>query len=176
MKTMTPSRKKFLLNLGIAIGVVVFLFVLNIVLARDVTKRLEILKGLREENAFRTDAIETLVALERESAKALRYRSALSSVLPSEDSVITFQRDLRNLSKDHTLTAFTFSFGAEQTGTNGAPGSLAFQFTARGLFPDLIAFLETMEKDLYVTAIDSLAITFGQRDVNANVKGRVFFH
>ena len=169
-------KKKLYLNLGISLGIVLALFVLNSVLARDATDRLTTLTKLQSDETFRQDAVQALVTLQKDSVRADRYRNALQTILPSQDDVLSIQKDFRNLAKSHTLTSFTFSFGAEQAGTAGGPSSLSFQFSARGAFTDFIAFMKEVESSSYLVAVDSLNLTFGQKDINASVRGKVFFN
>ncbi len=166
-------QKKVFVRSGVALALVGILVGLTVFMGADIGRRTTQLGTLRDETRFRTEAIESFVALRGEYAKAQVYFSLLENILPQKDRLLSFPKDVRALGKKRSLVV-NFAFGDEVLGTATTPGHINFQMSIHGAFPNLLSFLDDLKSSSYFVDLSSLELVWGEKDVSATVMGKVF--
>ena len=170
----SPFRKQFLFTIGIGLGVVLGIISATVVIGIDIGKRTERINASRAKTAERTHAIDALVKLKEQSARAEQYTATLNTVLPHREELINFPNVAKALAGDHHVE-LNFLFGAETAAENGQPGSIEFQFVLKGTRENEIAFLEAFGRSSYIISFTSIEFEGAGTGFSAHVKGEIFF-
>ncbi len=166
-------KKKFSLNLGVSLGVVLILLVINFLIDADLTRRAAAVEAAKRDLALRAKAIESLAVLKDEARRADGYRSALEQSLPKSDELINFRSNLRALAQARNLD-FTFSFGAETPLRDNQPAFTGFQMTISGPTRAFMEFLRDLERSIYFVDLENIDMSQSGDRFSATLAGRVF--
>lgn len=166
-------KRKILINVGVALGIILVLGAANFVIGADVGRRAAAIQKLREELAFRNQAVESLVTLKVESERAQKYLPVLRSILPSSDGLINFSREMKSLA-----AAKKVDLGFAFRGESAPAGNLAatdFRMSASAAsFVNILDFIKAVEGSAYFINIASMDFSLSAKSVKAELGGRVF--
>lgn len=170
-------EKNFKKELSLAIGIGFFIVVLlatgTLFFGYRITASADEVKRLREESAFQSEAIQSLLTLKEEAQKAVGYRASLEGMLPLADRLISLPKDIKSLGTARNV-AVTFIFGEETPSTETTPGFINFQMTAKGLRDNVVGFLKALEDSSYIVDISSIDFAKEGQLFGLNAVGRVF--
>ena len=139
----------------------------------DITSRVVAIQKLKQEVAFRTQAIESLVVLKEESQKAERNSDLLKNILPTSDALINFRREINLLAAQNKID-LGFTFGVDSPATDVQPGFINFQMTPSGQLQNFINFLKNIEQGAYFVELNSLDINRTGKTFAGAITGRIF--
>jgi Tfp pilus assembly protein PilO len=166
-------RKTVLLNIGISVILVAAVAAATAAVGAGIRRKTGAIMDIKKEAASRSQAIQSLAALTEDAARAGPLESQLMRILPLQDELINFPKDLKTLAGSHNLT-LGFAFGAEVPAEGNTPGFIEFQMTASGKLADVIEFLRDIHASRYYVAMDPVDITKSGRDYSSKISGRVF--
>ena len=166
-------QKSLFSQIGIASAVLGVLITLTVLVGGDIERRVTYQRTLRDEERFRSEAILSFVTLRSEYERAQIYFSLLESLLPHQDRLLNFPKDMRAIGKKHSVDV-TVVFGQEVVGTPTTPGSIQFNMVTRGTFANLLLFLDEVKRSSYVVDLGSMELAWGAKDTSATILGKVF--
>ncbi len=170
---LSPFKKHLFIDVGLGVVSIGALVGITVFVATDVNTRAAHLRELRDEEHFRSAAIESFVALKGEYTKAQPYFSLLENILPHQDRLLSFPKDMRAIAKTHKLD-FTVTFGDQVEGSVGQPGYINFQMAIKGNFDNFMLFLEEASKSSYLIEFMSMDTNWEKTEISTTVMGKVF--
>jgi Tfp pilus assembly protein PilO len=170
---LSPFKKNLVINGGIGIVLIGITVGVTIFLGSDINTRAAHLRELRDEEHFRSEAIESFVALKGEYSKAQAYFSLLENILPHQDRLLSFPKDMRAIAKKHKLD-FTVTFGTQVEGGPDTPGYINFQMALKGSFDNFTLFLKEAQQSLYIIDFTSMETNWEKAGVSVTILGKVF--
>jgi len=172
---LSRTEKNVFIHAGIAFAVFAVLVVFTMLIGGDIERRAKTQQMLRGEDNFRSEAILSFVALRNEYNKAQIYFSLLENILPHQDKLINFPKDMKALGKQNGVDV-SATFGAETQSTNATPGFVQFQMTINGALTKILEFIKGLRSSSYVTDLSSLELGWEVNGaVSASIAGKVFF-
>lgn len=166
-------KKKFLTNLGVTLGIMIILLIVNLFIRSKITETAEQIQKLKRELSLRSQAISSLVILKDESSKAQRYQNFLDNFFPTSDELINFRKDIRSLALKNKLD-FNFSFGTESPPRDNGLGFILFQMSISGSPDSFINFLASVENNYHFISFDSIDWSSILNRFNAKLAGKIF--
>lgn len=130
-------------------------------------------------NALADQSAETgiLAEMKTDAQTAAGYQNALGKLLPTQDSVISFSDQVKQLAQQNGVTV-SFAFQGNTVPAAGAvPGSIGFTLNASGSLSNLRSFLEEIEvrAPVFLSEIDTLDLSPGGSGYILAAAGKVFF-
>jgi len=174
---MTEFRKKLLIQIGIAVGLMVLLGILIAYVFGDVRKVGESIETTRAAIVARTQAISSLSELRADAERAATLVNQLRNALPSRESLFIFSEEVNRLAREKNLTP-TFSFGSEIAGSAGSPSKIEFVVNVSGDYQSVLSFISSFESSRYFTRVKSLELLSQGANTTAYqaiMSGEVFF-
>lgn len=166
-------KKRLLLHLGISVLVVIALAVVLIFLGLNVSKRTSNILKIRQDIALHNQKLESINSLRASQEKASQYMNILENILPTEENLLSLDRELNKLARDTSLD-LGFSFGEEIKSTETQPGSIAFSMTTRSSFGNFINFLTAIEGMRYFIQVNRLELNRQGNDFTGSGQGIIF--
>ena len=170
--------RDFWVSAGIIAAAIVFAFagfwyVIGLVNAHaDTIARYQ--SGVVTRNA----SFGAISSLEKNAPTAAAYQAAIVKLLPSQDGLLQFPRNLQmNAAAFNVAVQATFT-GEPTPSSPGVAGSVPFSLSASGAQSDLLAFLKNIETQSpqFLVAIDSVDFTMtASSSAKLSASGRVFF-
>jgi hypothetical protein len=170
-------RKKFLMQIGIASGVIAALVLATGWFAADLETQAGKVAQDRILIRERSASLTALAELKRSAPQALRYEQKLNAFLPTQEQLLDFPRTLDNLARVRRLT-LNFAFQGGQTTPQGdTPGAIGFALDVSGDFEDVLGFLKDVEFEppRFLAAFDTFDLTRSEEGYRLFTQGRVFF-
>jgi hypothetical protein len=156
----------------IALGFLALNFILN-----DATAQADAIVKYRAAATVSTNNLTSLAGLKQDAGTADKYRAAIGRLLPLEDGLIEFPRQITTLASSYNISAQANLAGEPVLPANDAPGYFPFSLTASGSSDNLLGFLNSLE-----TQSTQFLVSVGSVDLRANdsgwqlsAAGRVFF-
>lgn len=170
------SFKKQLL-VQIVIGFVIFIALIGGLLffgsnIKDYSAKIDV---ARQDLIARSVSLSSLATLRTQyNTKAKDYLTIINNLVPVRDQLINFSREAQGLASD--VEGFGFSFLGESQATAESFGAISFTINLQATIPQLIKFLENVEKFRYLATVENLTLN-RQPDsfYQIPVKGKVFF-
>ncbi|MEZ4156776.1 MAG: hypothetical protein R3B52_02280 [Candidatus Paceibacterota bacterium] len=125
-------------------------------LSFDINRRAKQIEAGRAEQVATESKIATLSSLEIDSAEAALLRPLLSDSLPLRDDLVSFRREMQQLSVKHGLVGYGFAFGNETIPTDGTPGFIGYNLSIRGLPEQVLGFIYDFENHPYFITMPSI--------------------
>jgi len=166
-------RKRFLTNLGVSGAIILALIIATYLIGSDLNRRAANIAESTNELKFRNNAAQSLVILREEARQALRYRNVLGNLLPTQDELIAFPREIRSLASTNKVT-LSFAFGEQTRATAERAGFIGFDMTTTGQFADFLAFLRGLEGSAYFINFSALDVSRVNNASNSKLIGKVF--
>ena len=163
-------KKKLLIRVSIAAGIVAVFALFIILLNADINKRLVRIKEYKTELAIRTQTLAILAELQQEAKRAEPLMQELQSALPSRDELISLPRELEKIAKRNKVD-FGFVFGQENPAQGNQAGTVRFTMTLAGTYQNLVLFLRELESSPYVVSIASIDVSRREKDTFAFATG-----
>lgn len=142
-------------------------------LITDINKRTGAIQEIKKETSFRFKAVETLASLKKDQRDAAAQKVSLSVMLPIQDKLINFPKDLNALAKKNDVD-LGFSFGQELAGTDTVPGHISFTITASASFNNWLKFVEALENSRYMVSFDSFNLAGTEDKFQSVINAKVF--
>ena len=176
MKKATTFRKTLLIDIAIAAAIILPLLVGVVLLQSYIKHTAEQVVTDRHELTKRIASLNALVALRKEyETYGEKYLNVLHNVIPEKDELINISQEFQSLAARENL-GFGFSFRGEEAPKNSTPGFVQFTITVNGEnFDQLTNFIEKLKDFRYLTTIDRLNITRGDKGLQAVMQGKVHF-
>ena len=175
---MSEFKKKFAIQLGINIGMVVLVAGLLMFIFGDLKAVGESIEQAVNAAAARTQAISSLSTLRQDAAEAGVIVNQLRNALPNRESLFVFSEEMNRIAREKGLTP-SFTFGNELPSESPtAPSKVEFVVNVSGEYASVLSFLEAFESSRYFTRVKSLE--FLSQGINttayqAILSGEVFF-
>ena len=158
----------------LAIGAVIAVVAL---VSADTRRRAADVSNLRQEVAFRNQAIAALGSLRQQSAQARGYTALFDTLLPIPDArdkaFVNFRKQIQTLAAARSLTA-TFAFGEQVPASVGVPPAVRFDLIVTGPLSTLLEFLSAVEALPAFVAFDTVDLGRSGTGVAVRVEGRLF--
>ncbi|HEY4475124.1 MAG TPA: type 4a pilus biogenesis protein PilO [Candidatus Paceibacterota bacterium] len=167
-------KNRLFFELGLTAGLLVFLLAASIFVKFSMERRAEEITEGKKELAARSSAVNSLAILKKEAERAATYSEILENILPTNEKLIDFRKDLRTLSAENKLD-FTFSFGADTPKDALRPGSVAFQMTVGGDAQRFTEFLKKIEAMNYFFGFNAIDLSRGGPKFTASFGGKVYY-
>lgn len=148
----------------------VFIIVLNY----DINKRDQTITEIKQQLDLRDQTIALLSTSNNDFKKAEPLLASLQNILPSKDQLITFPSELQTIARGYGID-IGFTFGSEVGSSATEPGSIKFSMTLAGEFPDIVDFLEALERHKYFIKFDSVDIRRTNNDIFSLVTNGIIY-
>jgi Tfp pilus assembly protein PilO len=160
---MQGFKKRLLIQIGIALGIIILFAVFIIILNIDINKREAQIIDFKQKLALRTQSIELLSNSNNSLSSIEPLMQNLSTILPSQDQLIAFPEELSKLAKSYGVSiGFNWKKGGVAS-TKSTPGTILFDLSVGGEFDDIIGFLRTLESHRYFIEIGSIEMVRTER-------------
>lgn len=156
-------KKKLLIHVGIALGVIAVPAIIIIVLNADINRRVTTITGYKQEQQLRVQTIDLLTGTNNDLRRADPLLATMQTLLPNKDQLINFPRELERTGTNYGVE-IGFSFGAEKPASAQDAGSIRFSMTITGAYEDIVAFLKYVEQHRYFISVDSVDVRRSTRD------------
>lgn len=176
MKRATSFQKTLLIDIVVAIGILLPLFVGITLLQSYIKHTATQIVTARQELAKRTASLNTLVTLRNDyKTYGSRYFNVLYNIIPEKDELINVSQELQSLATKEEL-GFGFSFRGEEPSGDATLGFVQFSINVVGENLDQITnFVERLKDFRYLTTIDNLHISSKDKKIQAIMEGKVQF-
>jgi len=146
-------------------------------LGKEIKDKAGQIQDQRVEIESRINAISRLAELSAAAKEAESAFNELDSLLPKRDELVAFPRYIDTLATESGVDQ-NFSFrGDELSPTETEAGHSAFTLSATGFYPNVLTFLEKLEKGRFIIRVDNFDVVL-QRDSSAfkaDIQGLIFF-
>ncbi len=139
----------------------------------DINRRIVGIQKSQNEFASHSKAVSILSSLRGDFEKAKIERQFLENILPQQDKLINFPRELNVLAKQNNLQ-LAFAFGSQKESEEAIPGYISFNIVVAGLLPNWLKFLDALENSNYLISLDSIHIVSNNKEYQLNINGKVF--
>ncbi len=139
----------------------------------DINRRVSNIQKSQNEFASYSKAVSILSSLRGDFEKAKTERQFLENILPQQDKLINFPRELNSLAKQNNLQ-LAFAFGSQSEGDQTSPGYISFNIVVAGLLSNWSKFLDDLENSNYLISLDSIRIVSDDKGYQLNINGKVF--
>lgn len=171
---MGDFKRRFLIELSIAIGLVVFLMGLLFLIGWDLSRRAGIADSRRSELTYRNLAISSLASLKKDATEAERYFGILENVLPQHDQLIDFSKELNSAARSRNL-GFSFAFKSEREAQEDRAGAASFAMSLQGKTDQVLDFIRFIERSRFLVKLTSFDFSRFEDGFRAAINGEVFF-
>ena len=174
--TITMFQKKFLTELGIALGILIILgggvlfFSVNIkTFAAELNKQ-------KKELKMRSNAVSRLSELERSGKEfGIPYLNVLYNLVPKKDELINFSREAQALASSEGLE-FGFSFIGENPASSDSLGSVRFTVNVSGKSEANVRnMIRKLQDFRFFIKIENFSISNTIEGSKGTIRGQVFF-
>jgi Tfp pilus assembly protein PilO len=156
-------KKHLLTTIGVPVGIILILAIALVFTGSDIAKRTDNIKRLRGDLLFRQQLTESLALLRKDSQQAQGYITELQNMLPSQDQLVSFPRDISTIARQNNID-LNATLGQESPGSVGKLMQTEFIMSGTGSFDNFITFLKSIETARYFISLKSL--DFGQQENN----------
>lgn len=170
---MSEFQKRLTVSVGVYSGIIAVLGIILFFVGSDITRRTDEIKQIRSELLFRVQLTESLALLREGSEEAKNYAAALNGILPTQDQLITFPREIGAVARQSNID-FNFSLGQEKSVAEEKLKRTGFTMTGQGLFENLTGFLKSLELAGYPLSFDSIDLTRQDSNFKALITGNLF--
>lgn len=153
---MRALSKKILSHVAILSLFAMLAVGLTFALSFDINRRAKQIEANRAANIAIESKIATLSSLEINNTEAVLLRPVLSDSLPLRDDLVSFRREMQQLSIKHGLVGYGFAFGNETIPTDGTPGFIGYNLSIRGLPEQVLGFISEFEDHPYFITMPSI--------------------
>jgi len=161
--------KKLLINFLI-IGI---LGIGLIFLGWNLDKQTQKIKKQHQDLADRSAEISLLVQLQNQSSQADVDLGILENVLPSQDQLFDFPKELESLAKQMGIGfGFNWFSNQETVASLSRSGRLGFALAVQGSWPKILGFIKSLEASRFLINFQS----FDFSNSGADIKAEVLFH
>ena len=170
--------RDFWISAGVVIGAIVaafagFWYILGLVNAHA-----DAIAHYQGSVVARNASFSAISSLEKNAPAAAAYQAAISKLLPSQDGLLQFPRNLQTDAAAFNVAAQATFTGDPTPPSPGVAGFASFALNASGAESDLLAFLKNIETQApqFLVAIDSVDLTVtSSSSAKLAANGRVFF-
>ena len=173
-KYFTP---KAIVNLFVLFGFLIFIAIILSSLGNEIESKAEAIRDQRAQIESRIRSISKLAELSDSAKEAKPALEEINSLLPNRDELVSFPRYISNLGAENNVTA-AFNFrGEEVPSTEMEAGYSGFYLIITGTFPNVVSFLENLEKGRFIVRVDSFDVVLqrASSDFQADIIGSIFF-
>lgn len=139
----------------------------------DISRRVSSIQQNKKDLTFRSSASEALLFLKSAGEQAAVDRLFLENLLPTQDKLIDFPKDLDGLARINRVD-MDFNFGEEAPGGEATPGHIAFNIIVKGELNNILNFLRAMEGSRYLMEFNAYNLTVEGKNYQAMINGKVF--
>lgn len=168
--------KKYLIRNGIAVGVIIVVFITFFVLFRlNIDRQLEVITHLKSQKAVVAQSAENLAILIKDWEIVKQWKDQVRKLVPQKDALVLLSKNFQDIAKLRSVS-LNFSFGGETNpASQDSLGSVSFTAVAEGKRENLLQFFEDLENKYYSLKIRVLDITSQGTFDRAFFTGDVFF-
>lgn len=148
-----------------------------IFLVRETQGRLERIASIRDDLRARSNAAESFSALRAEYEEIKPYLPVIDALIPSENQLLNFPRDISTLARQEGMDATAIFRGGSQAPPGEPSGlrSAEITVTTVGDFTALLSFLRRLDTSTYSITLDSLDfIRQKENTFRAAMNGKIF--
>ncbi len=176
--------KKILIQAGIAVAIIIPLFLGSLYLRSIISKTTSRIVQSRKEFAQKSASLSTLVNLQSQYKNFGRdYLQVLYNIVPQKDDLINISSQFQRIAAEHNL-GFGFSFSGEQEASQSQLGYISYSIRVTGSNDEEIKkFINDLNNFQYLNKVESLSMSkenIGEGDnqrseIEATLKGKVYF-
>ncbi len=176
--------KKILTQAGIAIAIIIPLFLGSLYLRSIISKTSSRIIHSRKEFAQKSASLSTLVKLQSQYKNFGRdYLQVLYNTIPQKDDLINISGQFQRIAAEYNL-GFGFSFSGEKEASQNDLGYISYSIRITGNNIEQIKkFIDELNEFQYLNKVHSLSINkekIGEGDnqrskIEATLKGQVYF-
>lgn len=166
-------KKRLLINLGVPLGICLFLTITLVFLDSDIKNQTNKIEQLRGSLRYYIEMTESLALLRQDSEKARHYFPELESILPTRDQLVAFPGDLGIIARQSKVEVSS-SLGQESPGSGKNLGETNFVVTGQGEFDSLLNFVALLKNSRYFIKIKTLDFSRQDSSFKALLTGQVF--
>ncbi len=173
---MDDFKKKLILRLAVAFGVVAVIGFLIFYLGSDIEKRSNLIFSTRSAFSQSVSDVNELARLREVAKSIIPMKETLDKALPRRDTLFSLPREYEKMATDSGLE-FTFKFGEESKPQQNAPSRIRFEMNIRGDYDKLLAFLQSIEiSPHYINFLSLNLIRIEGNRYNITLSGEIFFN
>jgi Tfp pilus assembly protein PilO len=167
-RIMEGFRKKLVFLIVMSLGLFLVSGFLLFYFIKDINTKVEKANISQQEILQKSELLDKVQKLERESHQAEPYFPLLYQALPTESEVITLEGKLKNLASIYNLNTFSFRFGTLQEAQDNEPKSYSFNLLIEGTADALMNWLEAFDKLPYTFRLEQIEMTQNVPSVGHN--------
>lgn len=167
-------KSQFLINIGIAVGIVMVLLIALFLVGRDLQSQSMNIKTIKSDLKTRVEQLNDLAQLREDAKQAEPNLVKLEVAVPSRDELFSLRRGLEQLAARNNL-AVNFSFGQENPKENNF-SSINFELKLQGGDFDIRNFISQVESSYPFIRITALDMVRQENDFSTIVKGKIMFN
>ena len=139
----------------------------------DISRRALIIQENKTKALSYSKTASVLSFLRSDFEKAKTEKQFLENILPRQDELLNFSRDLNSLAKQNNLQ-LAFSFGSQKEGDQSSPGYINFNLIIAGALTNWLKFFDDLEKSRYLVSFSGVQILSNGKEHQLNINGKVF--
>jgi len=169
----TNFKKRLLITIGIPLAVCLILVLALFFIGSNITKQAAQIEKLKGDLFNRQQLTQSLASLKQGSEQVQPYLTELENILPSQDQLLGFSRDIGIIAKQNKLNLNT-TVGQEISESGDGLRQTDFTSTGQGTFDNFINFLKGLENSRYFIKLNTFDLTGQDGDFKMSMKGQVF--
>lgn len=158
---MDSFKKKLLLEIGIALGIIAVLAGGIFFFAGAISDYSDQIVSLRTRLANQASSLAALASLRADYNSVVKQDlQALNGAVPYKDQLINLTKEFQLLAAQNGLSS-SFAFIGETPAAGGSFGTIRFKLEVSGDFNKLPDFVAQLQHFTYLSTFDSFSITRG---------------
>lgn len=139
----------------------------------DISRRAASIQENKAKTLSYSKAASILNFLRSDFEKAKTEKQFLENILPQQDQLLNFPKDLNGLAKQNNLQ-LAFAFGSQKEGDQGSPGYINFNLIIAGALTNWLKFFDDLGKSQYLTSFENIRVLSNGKEHQLNINGKVF--
>jgi len=169
----TNFKKRLFITIGIPLAICLILSLVLFFIGLNITSQTAQIEKLKGDLFNRQQLAQSLASLKQGAEQAQPYLTELENILPSQDQLLGFSRDIGIIAGQNKLNLNT-TLGQQISQSGDGLRQTDFTSTAQGSFDNFINFLKSLENGRYFIKLNTLDLTSQDGDFNMLIKGQIF--
>jgi len=166
-------KKRLLITIGIPLAICLILALALFFIGSNITNQTAQIEKLKGDLFNRQQLAQSLANLKQGTEQVQPYIAELENILPSQDQLLGFSRDIGIIAKQNKLNLNT-TLGQQISQNGDGLRQTDFTSTAQGTFDNFINFLKSLENGRYFIKLNTLDLTGQDGDFKMLMNGQVF--
>lgn len=166
-------KKRLLITIGVPLAICLILVLALFFIGSNIINQTAQIEKLEADLNNRQQSSQSLASLKQGAEQAQPYLTELENILPSQDQLLSFSKDIDIIAKQNKLNLNT-ALGQQVSQSGDVLRQTDFTSTGQGTFDNFINFLKSLENGRYFIKLNTLDLTSQDGDFNMLIKGYVF--